>query len=337
MGRRETRRPAISVLMPVYNAAPYLAEAIESVLGQSFEDFEFLIHDDGSTDGSWAILKDYARRDPRIRISQADNAGIARVLNRMSEQARGAYLARMDADDICVPERFARQLEVLEAAPELALVSSDCLVIDEAGRPIHYVEVPLSHKEIDNLHMRGHCAIRHPTVMMRRTALMQAGGYDPAIRYAEDLDLWLRMAEHGELSNLPEVLLQYRIHDGSVSSTHRDTQTRETREICQAACTRRGASVPFESGDWRMTDTPASRRKFYLRFAWQGWKYGFRDTWRHYALKSVQLAPFSLAAWKVLILGAIRRPKKGLPCRTSLSLSPPGTWQPQSRKPYARS
>lgn len=308
MAGSETTQPRISILMPVFNGARYLPAAIESVLGQSFEDFEFLIHDDGSSDGALEILHRYAAQDARIRLSHDKNAGIAPVLNRLIAAARAPYLARMDADDICLPERLARQLERMEAAPELDLLSADCLVIDDESRPIHYIRVPQTHAEMDDMHLRGHCAIMHPTVLMRREAVRAVGGYDETIRCAEDLDLWLRMGERGQLANLPEVLLKYRIHDKSVSSSKRDQQTLETKAVCQAACVRRGVSVPFESGDWRMGDTLASRRKFYLRYAWQGWKYGFRKTWWHYALQSVRLAPFSLAAWKVLILGAIRRP-----------------------------
>ena len=301
--------PRVSVLMPVFNAAAYLAEAVESVLAQSFANFELLLHDDGSRDGSWKILQDYAARDPRIRISQGPNAGIAAVLNRLTEAARGTYLARMDADDICLPTRFEKQVQALDAAPDLALVSSDCLVIDAQARPIHFVRVTPCHEEIDAQHLRGVCAVMHPTVMMRRQALRAVGGYNEAIGCAEDLELWLRLAEQSKLANLPLVLLHYRIHDQSVSSTCRDQQRRETQAICEAAGRRRGVSVPFESHDWRMQDTRASRRRFYLRYAWQAWNAGFRHTWWHYSIQSVRLCPYSVDAWKALIFGALRSPQ----------------------------
>lgn len=303
--------PKVSVVMTVYNAGAFLALAIESVLAQSFRDFEFLIHDDGSTDGSLAVLHDYAARDPRVVVSSGPNQGLPAVLNQLIAQARGAFLARMDADDICLPERFERQVAHLDAHPEIVVLGSACLFIDGAGRSIKPTAPPCDHATIDDMHCRGLCAIEHPSVMMRREPVLALGGYDESFRSAQDLELWLRVGEVGCLANLPDVLLKYRLHDGSISGSKAEQQRDNCRRACQKAWARRGlteAEAGFAYQPWRMEDTRASRLKFYQSYAWQAWKNGYRDTWRHYALQVLKLAPLSASSWKLFVLGALRRP-----------------------------
>ncbi len=147
--------------------------------------------------------------------------------------------------------------------------------------------------------------------MMRKEAVTQCGGYRPTFVPAEDLDLWLRMAEFGQIANLPDILLKYRLHENSISGAKRDLQRQMCHRVCKAAWTRRGLSgMSFDYSDWRMADTPKSRREFYLRYGWQAWNNGYRKTWRHYALLSVKLAPFSRDAWALLVAGALKRPNK---------------------------
>lgn len=295
--------------MAVYNAERWLAEAIESVLAQTLDDFEFLIHDDGSTDGSSAILAEYAARDSRIIVSSGENRGLVRSLNLLIDAARGELLARMDADDVCLPDRFEKQVAYLDAHPDCVVLGGGETVVDEKGRPINDLRVPLTHEEIDANNLRGVTSIRHPTVMMRREAVLRAGCYDASYRAAQDLDLWLRMAEIGRLANLDDILIRYRIHDKSISGGKRELQRDMCRRACEAVWTRRGLTgMSFDYGDWRMADTRKSRREFFLRYGWQAWNNGYRATWRHYALRSVVLAPFSRAAWSLLIAGAIKRP-----------------------------
>ena len=141
--------------------------------------------------------------------------------------------------------------------------------------------------------------------------VVAAGGYDPARETAEDLDLWLRLAETGQLASLPDVLVKYRVHQNSVSSQHAAQQIDCIREICAAARARRGVEAPFDCKPWRMEDSRASRRDFALKYGWDAWNWGYRDTWRHYALKAVTTDPFSVKAWKLLIFGALRRPPPG--------------------------
>ena len=145
---------------------------------------------------------------------------------------------------------------------------------------------------------------------MRRSAVLKVGGYHPDFHGAEDHDLWLRMAEIGRLENLPDALIQYRVHATSISGSKRDLQRQLCLRACKAAWQRRGIlDERFEYGDWRMGDDAESRLAFHVSYAWQAWANGYRDSWRHYALKALRDAPFSKAAWNVLLAGALRRPK----------------------------
>ncbi|TQE98476.1 MAG: glycosyltransferase [Spiribacter salinus] len=300
----------VAVVMAVYNGERWLAEAIESVLVQTFADFELLIHDDGSTDNSLKILRDYAATDARITVTTGTNEGLAATLNRLIGTARAPFLARMDADDICLPDRFAKQVAYLDENPDCAVLGACETTIDAAGRRIAKIRVPLTHEEIDANNLRGVTSITHPTVMMRRDTVLRCG-YDPTYPTSQDLDLWLRMAEIGRLANLPDIVLEFRIHGGSISGSKQDLQRQMCRRACEAAWARRGLTgMTFDYSDWRMADTPESRRAFHLRYGWQAWNHGYRDTWRHYALRSVADAPLSVEAWKLLIAGAIKRPRR---------------------------
>lgn len=301
--------PQVSVLMSVYNGELYLAEAIESVLAQSLSDFEFLIHDDGSTDGSWAILQDFAARDARIRLSQGANVGVAAAVNGLLKRARAELIARMDADDICMPDRFALQVAQLRAMPDLDVLGSAYFLMDEKKRPIMPIKMLQSHEEIDQNNLRGSVSIHQPTVMFRRSSILAVGGYDPSFRSAQDVDLWLRVAEHGKLANMTEIGLKYRMHSGSISSARRTEQAANVRRACDAAKARRGVEAPFDYKPWRMGEDRASKIEFYRRYAWQAWGNGFRDTWRHYALMALRMDPFAPESWNLLLTGWLKRPK----------------------------
>lgn len=236
--------PAVSVLMPVYDAAEYVARAIESILEQSFGDFEFLIYDDGSSDGTLGIVEAYARRDPRIRLSRQAHAGYTVWLREGASVAKGRYIARMDADDVARPTRFQRQHEFLERHPECCAVGARVLRIDPDGRPICTTDVAIDHAGIERALLAGRGeALPHPAVMMRRDALLAAGNYRPEYEPAEDLDLFLRLAEAGRLANLPEVLLDYRQHIRKISNRRGMEQRRIVTRILDEAHARRGLSV----------------------------------------------------------------------------------------------
>ena len=220
--------PAISVVLPVYNAEAYVREAVESILAQSFTDFELIAINDGSTDGSGAILRELAARDTRIVLVERPNDGLVSALNEGIGRARAGLIARMDADDVAMPERFALQHARMVQEPELAVLGSFIRVMDKDGDIIRLGEYPLTPKEAARCLERG-CPVIHPSVMMRRGAVLKVGGYRKAFLHAEDYDLWLRMSDLGyAIANLPQPLLNYREHGVNVSQVHREVQGQHT-------------------------------------------------------------------------------------------------------------
>jgi glycosyltransferase involved in cell wall biosynthesis len=309
--------PLITVCMPVYNAKRYLSEAIESILGQTFSDFEFLIIDDGSTDRSLAILKRYAARDARIRLSTRPNAGLVTRLNEMLHQARGELIARMDADDVALPERFARQVEFLRGHPEVDVVGGAQEHIDSKGHHLHIHYDLQGHEEIQERALTGVCPLNHPSVMMRREAVLAVGGYR-AMMPAEDLDLWLRMGERGRLANLPDVITRYRLHDSSVSASLQDKQLSQWQAAVDAACDRRGLPrQKLKLDPWRPVDRQSNHRSM-IGYGWAGFHRGDRPAAVHFGLRAVSLMPWRRESWLLLACAILKlKSAKGKACRPS--------------------
>lgn len=218
--------PSISVAMSVFNGERFLAAAIESVQTQTFADFEFLILDDGSSDASRAIIAHYAARDPRIRMIVRENRGLIASLNELLNQARAPLIARMDADDVCLPERFVCQHAFLAAHPGVGVLGTWTDDIDEcdAPYPLAVADHPVDHAGFIAAIDTGAPLLCHPAVMFRREAVLAIGGYHPAFRHCEDLDLWLRLATVTQIANLPKRLLRYRHYSQQVSSRHATMQ-----------------------------------------------------------------------------------------------------------------
>jgi glycosyltransferase involved in cell wall biosynthesis len=212
--------PRITVLMPVYNAAKYLKESVQSILDQSFANFEFLIFNDGSTDESGAIVRQFL--DPRIKLfDSAENYGYVYHLNQGICMARGEYIARMDADDVSHPERFAKQIYFLDAHPEVGICGT-CFDLIDNGRPII---LPQDDAAIRISAFSG-SPFGHPTVMMRTNLLRDNNlFYDNSLVPAEDYHLWLAIAQHTKLANLPDILLHYRVHEGQISNRKAQIQS----------------------------------------------------------------------------------------------------------------
>ncbi len=211
---KSTKPPLVSVVMSAYNAEKYIKEAIDSILGQTFTDFEFIIINDGSTDGTLKIIKSY--KDPRIVLISRKNKGLVASLNEGIERARGKYIARMDADDISMPERFEKQVEYLESHPEVGVVSSFVKMVDPDGNDIGIWQDDVATKtyeEITNMIVKKNC-FSHPSVVIR-TKIIKHYKYRN-IKAAEDYELWLRMVSDGiVLAKIPEFLYLYRQHDSS--------------------------------------------------------------------------------------------------------------------------
>lgn len=217
--------PPLSVVLPVYNGERFLEEAVASVLGQTFADFELIIIDDGSTDSSGAIAARYAAADPRVRLVQQPNRGLVATLNRGLDLARAPLVARMDADDICLPRRFEVQVPRFESRPKLAVVGGFTEIIDAEGNFLRVGDYPLGGAELKMFLERG-CPLAHPTVILRKAAVMSMGGYRAIFVHCEDYDLWLRLHDAGYLiENIAEPVLRYRRHGGSVSVQYRAEQS----------------------------------------------------------------------------------------------------------------
>jgi glycosyltransferase involved in cell wall biosynthesis len=288
------RAPRVSVLLVMRDAAPYLHDAIESVLAQTFPDFELLIFDDGSTDASWAIADAYAKGDPRIQLYRGSAAGLAVWLREGVQRARGELIARMDADDVALPERFARLVQHLDAHPGCVAVSSDVLLVDPERRPIRRHRAPRSHEEIEQALWRAQGAMACP--MLRRSAVLQAGNYRADRHATEDSDLYLRLAEIGRLANLPDVLYEYRRHEASICSAQRLEQSRMHNLVRAEALRRRGLPPS------QLIVVPDAANPD-LHDLWHEWSRaalgdGYLATSRHYARKLLFAEPLALRSWR---------------------------------------
>ena len=208
--------PTVSVVMSVFNGQTFLPEAIESILSQTYRDFEFVIIDDGSTDNTPDILAEYASRDARIRIHRHANKGRAESLNIGVSVAKGEYIARMDADDIALPDRLQEQMRFMESHPEVGLIGGALELITADGRALKTIRYPLEDSAIRSV-MLEYSPFAHPTVIVRKEVVLASGGYRKALLDADDYDLWLRMSERTQLANLEKSVLRYRIHRGQVS------------------------------------------------------------------------------------------------------------------------
>lgn len=304
--------PEVSVLLPVYNAARYLAEAIESILEQSFSDFELLILDDGSIDRSIAIMQHYAAQDARIQLRTRANRGLIATLNEMLDWSQGEFLARMDADDVAMPDRLQRQVAFLRQHPAVVCVGGAFDLIDPPGRTVQSIPMPQTDAEIQSMLLIGRTIINHPCALIRRSALLQVGGYDPAMRTVEDLDLLLRLGEIGQLANLPEVVLKYRFHPQSVSAQNIEFQTQMARRACQQAWQRRGIAGTYDApAPWyRPTLDPVSQLAFFHRYGWWAWMQGDRLTAARCGIQAIGAGwgkNLSLIeSWKLLICALVK-------------------------------
>jgi glycosyltransferase involved in cell wall biosynthesis len=239
----------VSVVIPVHNGEKYLAQAIESVLAQTFRDFELLIVDDGSTDGSRAIMDRCARRDARIRILSQANRGVSAAGNLGFEKARGEWVARLDADDLFLPDKLQRQVAFIRRHPDVRIVGTLGYFINHAGSIIGLVnsDGPFTRAEFERMAGRGAPVFFvHSSTLMHRETVLAVGGYREQYVQAEDVDLWLRMAGKGHLLlKMPEPLLLYRLHGESLTMKRNGEQKRCHRWVMACAdARRRGAGEP---------------------------------------------------------------------------------------------
>jgi glycosyltransferase involved in cell wall biosynthesis len=303
--------PAVSVMMPAYNAARYVAEAVESVLAQTFGDFELLIVDDGSTDRTPAILRRYAARDGRIRLTTRENRGISATRNELLAMARGEFAAVLDADDVALPRRLEAQVAYLRDHPDVVAVGSVYEGVDAGGRYLFDPTVSLDDEAMQEEALAGGCPILQSSAMMRREAAVRVGGYREAMAPAEDVDLWLRLGEVGRLANVPEVLAKYRVHDRSISQAQRERQLACARRAAEEACDRRGiARRPARAEPFRLGSDLASRHDSLLNYGWGALLRGRRWPALRLGLQSVRLMPLRAGGWW-LVRAALMPARRG--------------------------
>jgi len=208
--------PFVSVVMAVHNGADYLQEAVNSILNQTHRNFEFIIIDDGSTDETADILRKFLKIDQRISIITQNNYGLAKSLNIGIKQAKSRYIARMDADDISLPDRFKLQLAYLETHPEISVLGGQVCFFGKHRSNFPHSQLP-QEPQLISQGLKKYCQLIHPTTMFRKEAIISCGSYRPCFSTAQDYDLWLRVDERSKLANLPDVILNYRTHTNQLS------------------------------------------------------------------------------------------------------------------------
>jgi O-antigen biosynthesis protein len=217
--------PTVSLIMAVYNGETALRASIDSILTQTFSDFELIIVDDGSTDNTPVILSEYAARDSRVKIvKNQKNLGLTASLNVGIRAARGKYIARMDAGDTSEPTRFEQQVAFLDAHPDYGLLGTWAVVVDEHNKQVGVMKYPTDHDTLRKIMIRYNPFV-HSSVMMRRSVLDAAGWYDERWKYAQDYELFFRMLQHSRGALLGEYLVSYRVYPNSITRRKNKLQT----------------------------------------------------------------------------------------------------------------
>jgi glycosyltransferase involved in cell wall biosynthesis len=217
MQSHKTNTPRISVLMPVYNAERFLRQAVDSILEQTYADFELIAIDDGSKDASGTILDEYAAQDPRVRVFHQENQGLVTTLNRAIELSHGEYLARQDGDDVSFPLRFEQQAAVLDSQPDVVLVSGGFEVFDEEDEFLYREVLPTDDQEIKRaMYLRN--PIGHGSVMFRKDAALAAGLYSDQHGPTEDYELWSRLAKQGKFAAVEQAVYHWRVNPAGITS-----------------------------------------------------------------------------------------------------------------------
>jgi glycosyltransferase involved in cell wall biosynthesis len=241
--------PTVTVVMSVFNGDEFLSETMDSVLNQTFRDFEFVIVDDGSTDATPDILSKYALRDSRIRVLREGKKGRSAALNLGISLANGKYVANIDADDLAMPGRLEEQVAFMEGNPEVGVLGSAYEVITDSGDVIDIIGHPLNDSEIGSVIFRYN-PICHSSVILRKDIVLALGGYRSIFEPSEDYDLWLRMSERSRLANLHNVLVRYRVHAKQLSVRKQERQRLCVLAASTAAVFRKqGRPDPFSEAE----------------------------------------------------------------------------------------
>jgi glycosyltransferase involved in cell wall biosynthesis len=303
-----TVAPIVSVVMPVYNSEAYLADSIGSIFAQTFSDWELICIDDGSRDGSLEVLRRYESREPRVHVLSRPNTGVARARNDGIGIARGHYIAMMDSDDVALPERLRRQVDYMESHCECVGLGAAVRIVGPDLMPIWDEPKPLDHETVDRSALSGCGAvIRQPVAMFRAEAIRQIGGYRDEFFIHEDTDLYLRLAEIGQLANLPDFLLLYRQHLGSLNRTQQASEDQYRRKVVRDARLRRSLPVGSDLVNSEEPRIEADNG----RGSWAKWSHeafigGYRSTAQRYAWRALRSEPLAVSSWKALLRPYVR-------------------------------
>lgn len=260
-----SEHPRLSCVLPVWNGEGYLAEAIRSVLDQTFHDFELIIVDDGSTEGTADILNRFQREDRRVRLFRQPHAGLVSALKRGMDLAIGEYIARMDADDICASERFEIQTNYLDRHKDVGVCGTWVETFDSGSSDV--IKYPCDDATIRS-RLLFESALAHPSVMLRRAVIERHGlDYDAKALHAEDYDLWVRAALHTRFANIPAPLVRYRVHSQQVGCRYQHEQESSTRaiQLTQLHClgirpTEQELDLHHRLSRWRLDPAPEALR-----------------------------------------------------------------------------
>jgi len=261
--------PQVSIVMPVRDGERWLSASIDSVLQQTLADFELIIIDDGSLDQTPAILQSYARRDQRIRAFAVDRKGLSTALNHGLAQVRAALTARLDGDDLCMPNRLERQVQYLSGRRDIALLGSWAEMIDENDKVLRRIMPKTGHDDLVRLLGRRLNPFVHSSIMMRTEVARAHGGYRAAFEAAEDYDLWLRICKTNQIANLAEFLVQYRKHQANVSQNKMVRQAFSVRlaQRCQFSHPTVGSETALQLDEPPDFLSPQARSTFYAEDA----------------------------------------------------------------------
>jgi glycosyltransferase involved in cell wall biosynthesis len=302
--------------MAVFNTAAYLQEALASITSQSFQDFELVVLDDGSTDGSTQLLRNFANKEQRMRLIVRENRGLIATRNELLGAAKGKLIAWMDSDDISLPNRLSLQVSAFDADPELVCLGGSAQCVDPHGQNLNIERYPLTHGDILIDQQKGG-AMRFPTTMMRRDFARQVGGFREPFKIGEDFDLLLRLSEVGKMANLPMVLYLYRQHLGSVCASlgprwpiYRDQILALAHQRRQQGHDQLQLGEHITISEPIGSNTKQLESQTYVRWAHYAMQ---NDNWSlawKYAGKSVLGQPTSKTVWKSLFRALLSYPLK---------------------------
>ena len=292
--------------MAVHNTAGFLRDALESVSNQTFRDFELLVVDDGSDDGSEELLQEYAARDSRVRLVTRGREGLVATRNELLGNANGDLIAWMDSDDVSLPDRIALQVDVFKSDAALVCLGGAAQCVDPDGHPLNVERYPASHAEILAAQLKGG-AMRFPTTMMRRNAALAVGGFRAPFKMGEDFDFLLRLSEIGKMGNVPDIIYLYRQHLESVCKQLGPNWLAYRDQVLELAWERRthgkdrlqlGGNVFLPTS----VTLPTKQLTGQTYCEWAGYaaQNGDRELARRYAKASVEAWPWSWVGWKTM-------------------------------------